>query len=275
MKHLNTYLLASFFLSLVITSCSIEKRVHMSGYHTKWHKSNQTKGFDNQLNEDIETTIASSTNDLEVKPDNKVMDESGVSSKLEKILVKNSKDSKSLSINSDKAYKESRSAGSNNKHVSFMEVVKEDKYDKFSQISSFSEIFNKTLVKSKSSTKMLQANDSNNGNVALRAIGWVLLGLGAFILWFISILIGGILMLLGLIFVISGANKGGSNSKTETKSNNSQYIDVVYLKNGSIIRGIIIEQTPNVSLKIQTKDGSVFVYNIEDVEKMTKELENR
>ena len=47
--------------------------------------------------------------------------------------------------------------------------------------------------------------------------------------------------------------------------------DVVYLKNGSIIRGIIIEQIPNVSLKIQTKDNSVFVYNMEDVEKMTKE----
>lgn len=49
------------------------------------------------------------------------------------------------------------------------------------------------------------------------------------------------------------------------------YDDVVYLKNGSIIRGLIIEQIPNVSLKIQTKDKSVFVYNMEDVEKMTKE----
>lgn len=49
------------------------------------------------------------------------------------------------------------------------------------------------------------------------------------------------------------------------------YDDVVYLKNGSIIRGLIIEQIPNVSLKIQTKDNSVFVYNMEDVKKMTKE----
>lgn len=49
------------------------------------------------------------------------------------------------------------------------------------------------------------------------------------------------------------------------------YDDVVYLKNGSIIRGLIIEQIPNVSLKIQTKDNSIFVYNMEDVEKMTKE----
>jgi len=47
--------------------------------------------------------------------------------------------------------------------------------------------------------------------------------------------------------------------------------DVVYLKNGSIVRGIIIEQIPNQSLKIKTKDGSVFVYKMIEVDKMTKE----
>lgn len=47
--------------------------------------------------------------------------------------------------------------------------------------------------------------------------------------------------------------------------------DVVYLKNGSIIRGIVIEQIPNKSLKIKTSDGSVFVYDIVDIEKITKE----
>lgn len=47
--------------------------------------------------------------------------------------------------------------------------------------------------------------------------------------------------------------------------------DVVYLKNGSVVRGTIIEQVPGVSLKLQTNDGNIFVYKIEDVEKMTKE----
>jgi hypothetical protein len=50
-----------------------------------------------------------------------------------------------------------------------------------------------------------------------------------------------------------------------------QLEDVVYLKNGSIIRGIIIEQVPNTSLKIKTRDGSVFAYKMEEVEKMTRE----
>jgi len=50
------------------------------------------------------------------------------------------------------------------------------------------------------------------------------------------------------------------------------YQDVVYLKNGSIIRGIIIEQIPNKSIKIETAGKSVFVYQIDEIEKMTKEV---
>jgi hypothetical protein len=50
-----------------------------------------------------------------------------------------------------------------------------------------------------------------------------------------------------------------------------QYEDVVYLKNGSIIHGTIIEQIPNESLKIKTKDGNVFVYKTEEISKITKE----
>lgn len=51
----------------------------------------------------------------------------------------------------------------------------------------------------------------------------------------------------------------------------SNYQDVVYLKNGSIIRGVIIEQVPNQSLKIQTADRNVFVYKMDEIEKFTKE----
>jgi hypothetical protein len=47
--------------------------------------------------------------------------------------------------------------------------------------------------------------------------------------------------------------------------------DVVYLKNGSIIRGIIVEQIPNKSLKIQTNDRNLFFFNLEEIEKITKE----
>lgn len=36
--------------------------------------------------------------------------------------------------------------------------------------------------------------------------------------------------------------------------------EVVYLKNGSIVKGVIIEQIPNSSLKTQTADGSIFAH---------------
>lgn len=51
----------------------------------------------------------------------------------------------------------------------------------------------------------------------------------------------------------------------------NNYQDVVYLKNGSIIRGTIIEQVPNQSIKIETSDRSVFVYQMNDIEKIGKE----
>src|SRR5688500_12949502 len=47
--------------------------------------------------------------------------------------------------------------------------------------------------------------------------------------------------------------------------------DVIYLKNGSIYRGVIIEQIPNVSMKIKTLGGNVFAVGIAEIEKITKE----
>lgn len=51
----------------------------------------------------------------------------------------------------------------------------------------------------------------------------------------------------------------------------ADYDDVVYLKDGSIIRGVIIEQIPGESIKLKTKDGNIFVFKTEEIEKFTKE----
>jgi hypothetical protein len=51
----------------------------------------------------------------------------------------------------------------------------------------------------------------------------------------------------------------------------TNYEDVVYLKSGSIIHGTIIEQIPNESIKIQTRDKNIFVFKIDEVMKITKE----
>lgn len=50
-----------------------------------------------------------------------------------------------------------------------------------------------------------------------------------------------------------------------------QMQDVVYLKNGSIVRGQIVELVPDGTVKIETADGSVFVFRMEEVERIAKE----
>lgn len=60
-----------------------------------------------------------------------------------------------------------------------------------------------------------------------------------------------------------------TSAMSQIQSTNLQ--DVVYLKDGSAIRGTIIEQIPTESLKIQTRDGSVFVYDIQQVKRIVKE----
>jgi hypothetical protein len=47
--------------------------------------------------------------------------------------------------------------------------------------------------------------------------------------------------------------------------------DVVFLKNGDIIRGNIIEIMPEKSIKIETADGSIFVYQMSEIDKINKE----
>ncbi|MEG1585931.1 MAG: hypothetical protein RR346_03575 [Bacteroidales bacterium] len=62
---------------------------------------------------------------------------------------------------------------------------------------------------------------------------------------------------------------------TVTAMMGQNWRESVYLKNGSIIKGIVLEQTANGTIKIQTADGSLFVYPMGDVLKITKEEYNQ
>ncbi|MDR0789751.1 MAG: TM2 domain-containing protein [Bacteroidales bacterium] len=55
--------------------------------------------------------------------------------------------------------------------------------------------------------------------------------------------------------------------------NVTEFRDVVYLKNGSIIKGQIVEQVFDSIIKIQTTDGSLFVYRQAEVEKIESEVQ--
>ena len=49
------------------------------------------------------------------------------------------------------------------------------------------------------------------------------------------------------------------------------YRDVVHLKNGSVIKGKIVEEVPNKTYTIKLVDSSLFVVNIEDIVKIVHE----
>ena len=47
--------------------------------------------------------------------------------------------------------------------------------------------------------------------------------------------------------------------------------DVVYLKDGSVIHGTIIEQRPGISILVRTHDGNTLRYAMDAIDRMTKE----
>jgi hypothetical protein len=99
---------------------------------------------------------------------------------------------------------------------------------------------------------------------------------GIIVFLFVSLIVGLLLAFLGLVLMASGKSKSSpepvNNAENVVKEEKKvEYIEVLYLKNGSIIRGMIIEQIPNEQVKIQTSDGSVFVYTMDQVLKITKE----
>lgn len=51
--------------------------------------------------------------------------------------------------------------------------------------------------------------------------------------------------------------------------------DVVYLKNGSVIKGSVLEIVPEQSIKIQTSDGSIFVYQMNEVDRIQRDAKNQ
>ena len=50
-----------------------------------------------------------------------------------------------------------------------------------------------------------------------------------------------------------------------------QATEYIYLQNGSIIKGIVLEQIPDKTIKVQTSDGSIWVFNMSEIIKITKE----
>jgi hypothetical protein len=242
-------------ISVVFQSCSLEKRYHSGGYSISWS--------------DKLTSHKSSTN-----------------TQLKKSSPKISKISKSLNASDDQENLKNNNWSLSN--VTASNNLPKQGTNDFSNL----EVENQKLsVNAIKSTKNLEIKNARNmvsnlvkptlksqvqANNASRGAN-ILLGILLLIvaIWFfqnISMLLGLILFFVALFVMSSGRGKNNNNNKaTDNERNNSTLVDVVYLKNGSMIVGSIIEQVPNENLKIQTKDGSVFVYPMSDIYRITKE----
>ncbi|HXL72954.1 MAG TPA: hypothetical protein VN963_04945 [bacterium] len=70
-------------------------------------------------------------------------------------------------------------------------------------------------------------------------------------------------------YLQSNQSSDASSSPQTQTDQDVQPRDTVYLKDGSIIHGFIVEEQPGVSLQIKTKSGNVYSYQMADVAKIT------
>jgi hypothetical protein len=73
------------------------------------------------------------------------------------------------------------------------------------------------------------------------------------------------------------SNQTSNDSTDQTQGQTGQDYqprDTVYLKDGSIIHGFIVEEQPGVSLQIKTKSGNVLSYQMADVAKITHAVQS-
>jgi hypothetical protein len=285
-------------LVFTLNSCTLEKRYHNSGYNIDWN-------FSSSKNEPISNKKPSklSKNQSNESQINKISSESfGISKASETptpsqtFSLQNSESFESINQptsqniesntstmgiagNSNTVLAESNnpklnlktgmfSPSRNLKYLTFNNFQKNDKKSLKNDNRLQSAAKNQSIQKSE--------NSSNSGS-GTRVFGTLLIIIGVILIIFVSIIFGFILMALGLLLrAVAGPKNQPTpppvvESKPQTDDKKVEYVDVVYLKNGSVIRGLIMEQIPNETLKIQTADGSLFVYKMEEVVKITKE----
>jgi hypothetical protein len=77
--------------------------------------------------------------------------------------------------------------------------------------------------------------------------------------------------LAAFLCIAAASSRAARADEGEVDVRSFEYVDVVETADGSIWKGVVVEQTPNVQYKIVTSDGSVHVIKAADVLKMTKQ----
>lgn len=91
MKNLKTTSLAIISLVLLFASCSIEKRVHMSGYHVEWNKSDKFSGKNDKVNVTESSKSQVSLNKIEISSNSMAAEDELFVSNSNEILMPSTK----------------------------------------------------------------------------------------------------------------------------------------------------------------------------------------
>jgi hypothetical protein len=254
MKNVYTFAIVSLIFTLS-QSCSIDKRMHRNGYHISWNSRASSANTTNKI------PISKNEEDIFHK---QTQDISASTSCISAVEIANPK----VQLVHQIKYKDSTTRS----HVKHQQISKptvnrlqigkrihqHKKDEKINQI-----IHKATTIVKRLPTKSNSFDNTTKSKTPPVGLGLFLLGISMMIAFGFSmpigIILGGLSVLLILAIIITKALSP------------SGHIDVIYFKNGNIIRGQIIEQIPNVSLKIKTSDGSIYVHKFEEIEKIVSE----
>lgn len=128
---------------------------------------------------------------------------------------------------------------------------------------------NKIINKYSTSQDNVPLKKSSRRGKALIIVGTILSSLGFYVFMWTSMIGGIVLMTVGLVLLIIGAVR--YRQSVSSAPPKDEFEEVVYLKNGSIIKCVVLEEVIDDYVKIQMRDGSIFVYKMTEVEKITKE----
>ena len=248
-----------FFLVVCIgtNSCSIEKRIYQSGYNTAWFKTKTDKSkrvdaAQDARNKEVKSTFNKTpiNSAPEIAPQHEKPNSAFTTASLDKCIFSNPhRIEKSFAI--DRA----------------------EYNDVLTNLSKKTSIQDSRFQLKDPQKPKTAYNQHKKDQEVLRKVGWFLLPIGNDPCMGGCDLLGTVGWLIGDALV-SAARKAEKSSKAESSPSDhqAQYIDVVYLKDGSIIQGIIMRQVPNVLVKIRARSGIISVYKMEEVSKITKEI---
>jgi len=251
MKNKLIYLLVILFAVSCSTNLRVEKRRYTKGYYVELKEKNNTKNNPSQ-SDNTNTDTYKTVTELAYYtiPTIKPIIESNISQTPDGLIASLSK----VDYNKLK----------NHVHISPIDT------NNIVAKKPISLPFKKSLLKKVLRKNLLYKENSNSSNKrGLGAIitGITLLTVGGLIFFLIFWQLGVLLLLAGLITLLVGTILYSRKDKNIV----GQYQETIYLKNGSIIKGSIIEQVVDDYVKVQMKDGNIMVYKMTDVEKIVKE----